>query len=162
MEAALKKINFASRVYITCGTAFRIMVDNVAPEIRSQIMRKIKKTDTKPELLLRRELFKRGLRYRVHYTIPGTPDIVFLRARVAVFCDGCFWHKCPRHFRPPKSRLDYWVPKIEGNVKRAKEVERRLKKDGWHVLRLWECEILDNPEKIADMVKEFLAKYAHR
>ncbi len=75
----------------------------------------------------------------------GKPDFVFLRGRVAVFVDGCFWHHCPRHGKIPKSRRKYWRAKIARNVERAKEVNRELRRAGWKVLRVWGCELRDRP-----------------
>jgi DNA mismatch endonuclease (patch repair protein) len=100
--------------------------------------------DTKPELLVRRELHRLGYRYRVNFApVPGlrrTADIVFTRRRVAVLIDGCFWHRCPLHYVEPKTRTEFWSSKIAGNVARDLETNRRLEDDGWTVLRFWEHE----------------------
>jgi DNA mismatch endonuclease (patch repair protein) len=72
------------------------------------------------------------------------PDIVFTKARVAVFVDGCFWHLCPLHAQVPKSNVDYWVPKLEANVARDRRVDAALQRDGWHVVRVWEHERPDD------------------
>lgn len=104
-------------------------------------------TDTKPERILRSLLHRRGLRFRKHVQpVPGLrcrPDIVFTRARVAVECRGCFWHLCPDHAVLPKSNLDYWLPKLEGNVTRDRRNEAALADAGWNLIVVWEHEDLD-------------------
>jgi DNA mismatch endonuclease (patch repair protein) len=97
--------------------------------------------DTPGELALRSALRALGLRYRVDVTLPGTrrrPDVAFLRAKVAVFVDGCFWHGCPTHGTWPKANAAWWREKIEGNRRRDRDTDRRLKRAGWVVLRFWE------------------------
>lgn len=117
-------------------------------------MSRIRKTDTKPELLLRRALFALGARgWRLRAKLPGTPDLVFSRARLAVFVDGCFWHACPRCAIPsPRSNQAYWGPKIERNVARDARVKRELRALGWQVLRLWEHQVMRDPEACAATV----------
>lgn len=115
------------------------------PGIRSR-MQLQRERDTQPELRLRRELHRRGLRYRVdHAIVPGAPrrrvDIAFTRAKVAVFVDGCFWHGCSDHGRRNHAVNGwYWPGKIEGNRQRDADTDRRLKDAGWVVIRLWEHE----------------------
>lgn len=103
-----------------------------------------KRRDTTTEIAVRRELFRRGLRYRVDLApVPALrrrADIVFTRARVAVFVDGCFWHGCPIHGTAPKRNADYWRPKLAANVSRDRDTDRRLTDAGWLVLRVWEHE----------------------
>lgn len=103
-----------------------------------------KSRDTKPELRLRSELHRRGLRFRVDIApvkgIRRRADIVFTRARVAVFVDGCFWHGCPEHFIAPKSNAEYWRSKIQANVERDRDTAQKLSAVGWEVLRFWEHE----------------------
>lgn len=110
--------------------------------------------DTKPELVLRSILHRRGLRYRVAArpipALRGTADVVFTRARVAVFVDGCFWHGCPAHYRRPGSNVEYWDAKVRRNVARDREVDGVLAAEGWSVLRAWEHE---DPVAIADRVE---------
>lgn len=100
--------------------------------------------DTKPELALRRRLHARGLRYRVDApplaTARRRADIVFVSARVAVFVDGCFWHRCPIHGTLPMSNRDYWQPKLDRNAERDRETDGLLKAAGWLVIRVWEHE----------------------
>ena len=98
--------------------------------------------DTGPELRLRSELHRRGLRFRVCYRpltgVRRTADVVFTKAKVAVFVDGCFWHKCPAHYRVPNTNVEYWKPKVERTVARDAEVDRLLAEAGWTVVRVWE------------------------
>jgi DNA mismatch endonuclease (patch repair protein) len=100
--------------------------------------------DTGIERALRSELFARGVRYRLHQRlIPGLrreADLVFIRARIAVFVDGCFWHGCPQHATWPKNNAGFWRRKIEQNVRRDRDTDERLRSDGWVVMRVWEHE----------------------
>ena len=124
------------------------MPDVLTEEQRRYDMSRIKGRDTGPELKLRKTLFRMGVRgYRLNCSLPGKPDLVFIRKRLAVFIDGCFWHKCPNHFVRPETRTEFWMNKIDGNVRRDAVVNAILKERGWHVLRLWGHEIRDNPEK---------------
>lgn len=109
-------------------------------------MSRIQGANTQPELILRRALSAEGIRgYRIHYRVPGRPDIVFPRKRIAVFIDGCFWHKCPRcSIRTPIENRSYWCKKIANNVRRDKSVTARLRKSGWKVIRVWEHEVKRN------------------
>lgn len=111
---------------------------------RSEVMSRIRSKDTKPELLIRRALHKRGFRYRLHdRQLPGRPDIVLPRYRTVIQVRGCFWHQHPDpgcvDSRLPGSRRDYWVPKLEKNVARDKANDERLGAAGWKVLVVWEC-----------------------
>lgn len=107
-------------------------------------MRANRSRDTTPELLLRSELHRRGLRFRVHLgLIPGVRrrvDLVFKSARVAVFIDGCFWHGCPRHGTWPKANAAFWRNKIEANRARDRNTDALLRAEGWRVMRVWEHE----------------------
>jgi DNA mismatch endonuclease, patch repair protein len=107
-------------------------------------MSRIRGKDTTPELQLRRELWTRGVRYRLTSSLPGRPDIVIPKARLAIFVDGCFWHGCPVHYRSPSTRQDFWERKILKNQERDVKVTRLLEDDGWTVLRLWEHEVGEN------------------
>lgn len=104
-------------------------------------MSAIRGKDTKPELLLRKALWKLGRRYRVRYNLPGRPDIVFPADRIAIFIDGCFWHSCPEHFQQPETNAEFWKDKIQRNILRDKKVTQQLTKEGWTVLRFWEHDI---------------------
>nr|WP_083266941.1 very short patch repair endonuclease [Mycolicibacterium porcinum] len=108
-------------------------------------MRANRRRDTAPELAVRRLAHAAGLRYRVDYPPLAShrrlrADMVFTRARIAVFIDGCFWHGCPAHLYPPKSNVEYWTDKIEGNQARDRRTNELLRETGWTVLRFWEHE----------------------
>jgi DNA mismatch endonuclease (patch repair protein) len=109
--------------------------------------------DTGPELAVRSLLHSRGLRYRVNYRCPvlrrRTIDIAFTRVKVAVFIDGCYWHRCPEHFVMPKSNAEFWAAKLEANVRRDFETAEALMEAGWTVLRFWEHE---SPDSVADRI----------
>lgn len=100
--------------------------------------------DTDPEIALRRELHRRGLRFRVDRAVPGLArrraDVLFPRARVAVFVDGCFWHRCPEHKTAPVANRAWWAEKLAANVRRDRDTDVRLGALGWTVLRFWEHE----------------------
>lgn len=135
------------------------MADVLTKEQRSYNMSMIKGKDTKPEIALRKLLFSRGLRgYRVHYSLPGKPDIVFPKSKIAVFIDGCFWHKCPKCFIKPATNKKFWKKKIESNVKRDRVVNTELRKKGWKVLRIWEHEIRKDLNKYCIRICRELAK----
>lgn len=118
----------------------------MTPEERSALMGRIRSKDTKPELTVRRALHAAGLRYRLHVKhLPGKPDLVFPSRRLVVFVHGCFWHAhsdpdCPETHKP-KSRSEYWNPKLSGNVARDARHVAVLDGAGWSVLTIWECEI---------------------
>lgn len=107
-------------------------------------MQRQRRRDTSPELRVRQELFRRGLRYRVDLApLPGMrsrADVVFTRARVAVFVDGCFWHRCPLHATDPKANSGWWRSKLDANVQRDRATDERLRSAGWAVVRVWEHE----------------------
>lgn len=118
-------------------------------------MQAIRGKDTTIELKLRRELWNRGIRYRKNYNkVYGHPDIVFIRKKVAVFCDSEFWHGYDWENRKNsiQSNRDYWIPKIERNIERDKEVNEKLESEGWTVLRFWGKEILKNTEGCVDCI----------
>jgi DNA mismatch endonuclease (patch repair protein) len=115
-------------------------------------MSRIRGRDTKPELLLRHILWKRGLRYRLKSKLTGKPDLIFPSARVVVFVDGCQWHCCPDHWARPKSNTDFWDAKFERNRNRDIKVNQLLNDEGWKVLRLWEHQVKADPSKAAASV----------
>ncbi len=121
---------------------------------RSEQMSRIRDRDTGPEIALRRAVWGLGLRYRLRGKLPGKPDIVFSRAKVAVFVDGCFWHGCPEHYVKPKSNTSYWHPKIEANIQRDIKNRKQLKKNGWKVLRFWEHEVESDAARCAVKVRK--------
>lgn len=111
-------------------------------------MQNIRSANTKIEILVRSELHKRGYRFRKNVsTLIGKPDIVFPKYKVVVFLDSCFWHMCPYHFNIPKTNKTYWLPKLQHNKSRAIEVNKKLKKQGWVVLRFWEHQINNDFQK---------------
>lgn len=104
-------------------------------------MRSMPRRDTETEMALRRELHRLGLRYRVHLrSLPGTPDIALTKARIAVFVDGCFWHRCPQHGSAPKNNSAWWQAKLDGNVKRDLRKDAQLRDLGWIPVHVWEHE----------------------
>ena len=120
------------------------MADVMTPEQRSRCMAAVKGKDTKPEMIVRKYLFSRGLRFRVQVRkLPGTPDIVLPKYKTVIFVNGCFWHghKGCKYFRLPKSNVDFWQTKITRNIERDAETEAELAAMGWKVIRIWECEI---------------------
>ncbi len=122
-------------------------------------MKAIRSKDTKIEVSLRRELWKRGFRYRIHYKkLIGKPDIVFVRQKIAVFCDSEFFHgfNWKEQHKKIKSNRGYWIPKIESNIKKDKLVNELLEKDGWFVLRFWGKEIQKNIKKCADKIEDII------
>jgi DNA mismatch endonuclease (patch repair protein) len=132
-----------------------------APISRSENMRRVRAKDTKPELLLRRTLFARGKRFRLHAKeLPGKPDLVFRKARVAVFIHGCFWHQHENCIQAstPKTNRDYWVPKLAKNVERDARSRDELEKLGFRTAVLWECEIEASPEEAANLVEHLLTR----
>jgi DNA mismatch endonuclease (patch repair protein) len=123
----------------------------LSKEKRSEIMSKIRKTNTRPELLTRKFLFSKGLRFRIHSKkLPGSPDIILPKYKAVIFVNGCFWHahKDCKFNRTPKSNTNYWIPKILRNVERDKKNRKALKKLRWNVLTIWECDLMkDRGEK---------------
>ena len=117
------------------------MPDDRSPAQRSETMRRVRAKDTSCELRLRKELHRRGLRYRLHARLPGKPDMVFASARVVVFIDGCFWHGCPEHGRIPATNRDFWERKIARNRERDVAAALALKSEGWKVIRVWEHDV---------------------
>lgn len=119
-------------------------MDTISSEKRSWNMAQIHSKDTKPEEAVRKFLFSKGLRYRKNDKhLPGKPDIVLPKYKTAVFINGCFWHghnECKR-YRLPKSNIDYWSKKIEGNINRDKKNYEALESLGWNIVIIWECEL---------------------
>lgn len=118
-------------------------------EYRSRVMRAVKSRDTKPEMLVRRTVHGMGYRYRLHRKdLPGKPDLVFPARRKAILVHGCFWHghDCARGARMPKSNRAYWERKISRNRERDARSQESLKRDGWRVMTIWECQMRDVKE----------------
>lgn len=128
-------------------------MDNLTPEQRSRTMSLIRSKDTRPELTIRRLLHARGLRFRKHARrLPGQPDVVFVSARVIVFVDGDYWHGW--RFPSWSSKLTaYWKQKIEGNRRRDRRNFRRLRRQGWLVIRVWEHEVEHDAARCANRIQ---------
>lgn len=139
------------------------MISKRAPLTRSEVMARVKSKDTKPELRLRRALHAAGLRYRLQAKeLPGRPDVVFRRAKLAVFVHGCFWHRHPEceHARMPKSRLDFWKPKLTANAERDARQRSELEDTGWTVVTVWECEVRNDAalSRAVELIKSLAGK----
>lgn len=123
---------------------------------RSENMSRIRSRDTGPEVDLRRELHRRGLRYRLHSpTLPGRPDLHFVHAMLVVFVNGCFWHKHPgcKYAVAPKTNSHYWGPKLQRNVERDARNVKELRRRRYRITIVWECEIRTNLAKIAARIE---------
>ncbi len=123
-------------------------MDRLTKTARSRNMSAIRSVNTKPELIVRKYLSSQGIRYRINLRIPGKPDIVFIKKKIAIFIHGCFWHQhhcIDGHI--PKSNTRYWQKKLEKNQQRDVENIKRLAEMGWQTIVLWECEINKDPEK---------------
>ena len=133
-------------------------MDSVSPEKRSWVMARVKGCDTGPERLVRSLLHRMGYRFRLQRKdLPGRPDIVLPKYRAVIFVHGCYWHRhnCQNGKRLPKSRLDYWLPKLEGNQKRDSKNQVLLNEQGWFVLVLWECMLRDE-YSLKQVIRGFL------
>ena len=135
-------------------------MDVFSREERSGIMRRVRSENTKPELIVRKLAHGLGYRFRLHRKdLPGKPDLVFAGRRKIIFVHGCFWHQhsCKRGGRVPATRREYWVAKLERNVARDKAVTRRLRKLGWGVMVVWECQTtLGKLDRLAGRIARFL------
>ncbi len=130
------------------------MVDNLTAEQRSFTMSRIRSKDTTPELTIRRLVHARGLRFRLHKKgLPGRPDLVFSRAKVAVFVDGDFWHGW--QFSRWRHKLgSYWRKKIERNRDRDRRTSEKLRREGWLVIRIWEHDVKEDAKSCVDRIEE--------
>jgi DNA mismatch endonuclease (patch repair protein) len=134
------------------------LADIFSAKKRSELMSRIRSKNTSPELTVRRIVYRMGFRYRLHVArLPGKPDLVFSRLQKIVEVRGCFWHqhKGCSDSHIPKSRNEYWVPKLANNVKRDRRNERQLRSLGWQILTLWECELGDK-RSVVDRLRLFL------
>jgi DNA mismatch endonuclease (patch repair protein) len=129
-----------------------------SPDARARMTAQ-RRRDTQPELALRRELHRLGLRYRVHRRplkgLRREADVVFLGARVAVFVDSCFWHCCPEHGTWPSANGDWWREKLIGNQRRDRDTDARLQSEGWTVARVWEHE---EPREAAEKIRTIVTR----
>lgn len=117
---------------------------------RSRCMSRIRGRDTKVEIDLRKAVWSKGLRYRLHAKLPGTPDLAFPKSRVALFIDGCFWHGCPIHGVRPKTNRAFWAKKLRQNFARDERTNLELRKTGWKVVRCWEHDVERNLQRLVE------------
>lgn len=120
-------------------------------------MSRISGRGTRPEIQLRKMLWREGLRYRLDYRLPGRPDLTFVTFRVAVFMDGCFWHGCPLHYSAPAVRQQFWGSKLRENIERDLHVEDALSELGWRSLRVWQHE-LKNRDRLLQRIRLVLGE----
>ncbi|MEJ0094730.1 MAG: very short patch repair endonuclease [Methylocella sp.] len=131
---------------------------NAPNRLRSAIMRSVKSTNTRPEMIVRSLAHRLGFRFRLHRkALPGSPDLVFVGRRKVIFVHGCFWHghDCKRGSRMPKANADYWSSKIAGNKARDAKTQAALAAAGWGVMIVWECETKDS-EALGARILDFL------
>ena len=137
------------------------LLRKLAPETRHRVMASIKSKDTRPELLLRKALWKQGIRYRVNLRIDSIRvDIAIPKDNLALFIDGCFWHGCPAHYRRPMRNEQYWNPKLERNQARDARNKSQLESNGWTVLRIWEHEVREELDKVTELILELIRQNA--
>ena len=135
-------------------------MDKISPELRSKNMRRIRSTNTIPEIKVRKLIFGMGYRYRLHWKkLPCKPDIIFPGRKKVIFVNGCFWHQhddinC-NLVHKPKSRLDYWLPKLEKNKQRDIKNQKEIENIGWKYLVIWECQI-NSTDKLKHILTKFL------
>lgn len=133
------------------------MADNLTPEQRHKNMSHIKSTNTKIEKDITKALWNLGYRFRKNAkSLPGKPDIAIKKHKVVIFLDSCFWHKCPEHFKKPKSNLEYWEPKIKRNIERDAEINSYYQQKNWHILRIWEHEVKKDFNNTLEKIKNFI------
>jgi DNA mismatch endonuclease (patch repair protein) len=133
--------------------------DPLTPAQRSERMSRVRSKNTKPELVIRKLVWSLGYRYRLHSKkLPGRPDLVFPSRKKVIFIHGCFWHQhgenC-RQYRMPRSKLDFWLPKLESNKKRDALNQQALNELGWNYLVVWECQLKDK-ETLTSRIVDFL------
>jgi len=135
------------------GPARSRMADTVSREKRSETMKAIRSTNTGFEMSFRMLLCTAGLKFSTQNNLPGKPDLIFRRARVAVFLDSCFWHGCRWHCRMPKSNSAYWNEKIDRNRRRDRAIRDDYRKTEWAMARIWEHSIKTNPQQCIDRLR---------
>lgn len=149
----LPRLGVVNSIELNCRKLFltlysevpKNMADRLSKEERSELMSHIRSTNTKPEVALRRALWRRGFRYRVNVkNLPGSPDIVLPKHRTVVFVHGCFWHahKGCKIYHLPQTNTEFWLAKVTRNQERDQEVWRQLEAKGWSVVIVWECELV--------------------
>jgi DNA mismatch endonuclease (patch repair protein) len=133
------------------------LADNLSREKRSKVMASIRSKNTKPEIMIRKILWSKGKRYRLHdRSIPGIPDISNKSKKVAIFIDGCFWHGCSVCYKEPRTNVDYWRNKILQNKQRRVLVVSKLQKDDWKILQFWEHQVIQDAKGIVKEISRFL------
>lgn len=133
-------------------------MDNLSKQDRSEQMSRVRGTDTKPEMVVRRLVHSMGYRYRLHTKqLPGRPDLVFPKLSKIIFVHGCFWHRHKRCAlaRLPKSNLGFWIPKLNGNWERDLKNNKALRRRGWRIKVIWECQTA-NLQKLKRSIERFL------
>ena len=131
------------------------MADSISPESRSRLMSRVRNRNTRPELYVRRAVWAAGFRYRLHVRkLPGTPDLVLHKYRLAVFVHGCFWHQhgCSKSKRP-SSNTEYWTRKLDANIVRDARDRLRLEEFGWFSITLWECSLKQDTEGLLVLLR---------
>ena len=131
------------------------MSDNLTKEQRSKCMSNIRSKWTLQERKIHNYLKGNKIKHKMHPTLTGNPDILLINSNTLLFLHGCFWHKCPKCYKEPKTRKKYWIPKIENNVKRDRKNLRILKKQGYKVIKIWEHEIKKDFEKVLKRIIKF-------
>ena len=137
------------------------MADTMTPEQRSRCMAAVKSKNTKPEIMVRKFLFSKGLRFRIKSKLPGHPDIILPKYKTVVFVDGCFWHghaDC-KYYRLPKSNVEFWQTKVSNNQNRDAKFTAELSLLGWRVIRIWECELrpkTTQPQVLENLYKDII------
>jgi DNA mismatch endonuclease, patch repair protein len=133
---------------VNLGRGLVVPYPEPASQAATNVARGNRRTNTRPEVLIRSALHRRGLRFRKDHLlrvggVRVRPDLAFTRWKVAAFVDGCFWHRCPDHSTTPSRNPDYWIPKLQANVERDRRVDGALMSEGWVVIRVWEHENVD-------------------
>ncbi|WP_448028236.1 very short patch repair endonuclease [Brevibacillus borstelensis] len=130
-------------------------MDRVNKETRTQIMKKVKSTGSGIEERIRKELWKRGLRYRKNVkSLLGSPDLAFKNYKIVIFIDSCFWHGCNLHCRMPESNKDYWIKKISRNKERDLEVSKYYNENSWTLIRIWEHDVKNNIDEVINKISK--------
>jgi DNA mismatch endonuclease (patch repair protein) len=135
------------------------MADVMTKRQRSLNMAHVRSKDTKLEMSIRKNLWQANLRgYRLHFRIEGKPDLVFVKEKVAIFIDGCFWHACPICYKEPETHKEYWESKMKRNIERDLAVNKSLSGSGWSVVRVWEHEIKESQKAVIERIKDELKR----
>ena len=140
------------------------MADTLSPEERSRLMARIRSRDTKPEMYVRKAVWRAGFRYRLHTrSLPGKPDLALARYKVAIFVHGCFWHQhgCAKTSRPSSNR-EFWDRKLDGNVARDARNQAALQALGWTVLTIWECSLEQGTADVLRILKRLRFMHANQ